>query len=62
VNPVLRLVRPPKALLGFEPEHVLVGHGEGLHEDAAAELRLAVTRARRDLPRALPQIVRAARS
>jgi hypothetical protein len=45
VSPVLRLT-PPRRLLRFEPEHVLVGHGAGIHEDAAAALREAVTKAR----------------
>ena len=45
VSPALRLF-PPRRLLGFEPEHVLVGHGEGVHEDAAAALREAVERSR----------------
>jgi hypothetical protein len=49
VSPVLRLT-PPRRLLRVEPEHVLVGHGEGVHEDAAAALREAVTRARSRLP------------
>jgi hypothetical protein len=61
VNPVMRLFRPPKALLRFEPEHVLVGHGEGLHENATEELRLAVRHARRDLPRVVPKLFRAGR-
>ena len=38
VHPLLR-VTPPRRLAGFAPEHVLVGHGEGVHENAAAALR-----------------------
>jgi hypothetical protein len=49
VSPVLRLT-PPRGLLRFEPEHVLVGHGEGVHDDAAGALREAVTRSRSRLP------------
>ena len=49
VSPLLRLT-PPRRLLRVEPEHVLVGHGEGVHEDAAAALRLAVTRSRSRAP------------
>jgi hypothetical protein len=45
VSPLLRLT-PPRVLLRVEPEHVLVGHGAGLHEDAAAAVRSAVTGAR----------------
>ena len=37
VSPLLRLT-PPQRLLAVEPDHVLVGHGEGIHENAAAAL------------------------
>jgi hypothetical protein len=60
VHPLLRLARPPRELLALEPEHVLCGHGPGLHTDAAAALARAVRRARRDFPRTLPRIVSAA--
>jgi hypothetical protein len=45
--------RPPRAALGgLEPEHLLVGHGEGLHGEAAGEgLRYALDHARTGLPR-----------
>jgi hypothetical protein len=50
VHPLLRL-RPPGSLRGHEPEHLLVGHGRGLHGPAATEaLAGAYARARRDLP------------
>jgi hypothetical protein len=50
VHPVLRLT-PPRSLRGHEPEHLLVGHGRGLHGPAATEaLAGAYARARRDLP------------
>jgi hypothetical protein len=49
VSPLLRLT-PPRRLLAVEPDHVLVGHGEGIHEDAAAALREAVALARRRTP------------
>jgi hypothetical protein len=49
VSPLLRMT-PPRRLLAVEPDHVLVGHGEGIHEDAAAALREAVTLARRRTP------------
>ncbi|HZT53010.1 MAG TPA: hypothetical protein VE995_01365 [Gaiellaceae bacterium] len=45
VAPLLRLT-PPRRLLGFEPEHLLVGHGEGLHEDVPAVLRDALEHSR----------------
>jgi len=44
--------RPPGALRGFQPEHLLVGHGSGVHGPAATEaLTTAYARSRRDLPR-----------
>lgn len=50
VSPPLRLF-PPRRLLAFEPEHLLVGHGEGVHEDATAALRDGIEHARgRTLP------------
>jgi hypothetical protein len=36
VHPFLRL-RPPSSLRRFEPLHLLLGHGEGLHGDGTAE-------------------------
>lgn len=51
VHLLLRLT-PPKALARFEPEHLLVGHGEGLHgPEATTALNEAIRRSRRDLPR-----------
>ena len=50
INPLLRLLRPPTALLRFEPEHLLCSHGAGVHERTAEALQLAVGRARRDIP------------
>jgi hypothetical protein len=52
VHLLLRLT-PPRASLGhFEPEHLLVGHGEGLHGAEAAEaLRAALAHSRTGLPR-----------
>lgn len=61
VHPFLRVVRPPRGLLGFEPEHLLVGHGRSLHADVSESLARAVRRARRDLPRTTPRIVTARR-
>ena len=53
VHPLLRF-RPPRALTAFEPEHLLVGHGEGLHGAAATDgLRTAIAQSRRGLPRLL---------
>jgi hypothetical protein len=52
VHLLLRLT-PPRASLGaFEPEHLLVGHGEGVHGPQAAEaLRAALANSRGGLPR-----------
>jgi len=53
VHPLLRL-RPPKALAGLEPSHVLCGHGAGIHgEVAAPALQHALETSRRGLPGAL---------
>ena len=54
VHPVLRLTPPRRALAGLEPEHILFGHGDGIHgPEAAPALREALATARRRLPRAL---------
>jgi hypothetical protein len=50
VHPLLRPT-PPRQLGELEPEHVLCGHGAGLHEDATAAVREALATARRRLPR-----------
>ena len=52
VHPFLRLA-PPRRLADLEPEHVLCGHGEGVHEHAADAVREALAHARRRLPRLL---------
>jgi hypothetical protein len=57
VHPLLRL-RPPRALRRVYPEHVLTGHGEGVHEDAAAALHEALRTSRRRLPAVLRQVLR----
>lgn len=56
VHPVLRLL-PPGALRGYEPEHLLVGHGAGVHgPQAAPALADALSRSRSDLPRMLTRL------
>jgi hypothetical protein len=51
VHPLLRL-RPPRALCGLDPLHVLVGHGEGVHGDGTgAAVDDAIANARRRIPR-----------
>jgi len=52
-HPFLRL-RPPRMLAELEPEHILCGHGAGVHgPEAALALRQALATSRRRLPRAL---------
>ena len=58
VHPLLRLF-PPRSLGQVAPEHVLFGHGEGIHgEDATAALREALQGARRGVPRWLVGLAR----
>jgi hypothetical protein len=53
VHPLLRL-RPPRVLGELEPEHILCGHGAGVHGPGAyLALREALATSRRRLPRAL---------
>jgi hypothetical protein len=53
---------PPTRLRAYAPEHLLMGHGVGVHgPDAAAELERAYARSRRDLPRVLAKLPFAAR-
>ena len=61
VHPLLRLL-PPRSLLGLQPEHVLCGHGAGVHDGAAEALEEALRTARRRLPKWLPASIRAWRS
>jgi hypothetical protein len=51
VHPLFRLF-PPRKLGSYEPEHVLNGHGEGLHEDATRAVREALRTSRRRALRA----------
>jgi len=52
LHPLLRPF-PPRRLGEVDPQHVLCGHGEGVHGDAAAPaVREALVTARRRLPRA----------
>jgi hypothetical protein len=53
----MRFSPPREALSRFEPEHLLVGHGEGIHGPEATEaLRQALSTARTGLLRLLPRI------
>ncbi len=58
IHPLLRL-RPPTALAGLDPEHVLCGHGDGVHVNAAAALRDALAQSRGRLVRLPVELVAA---
>ncbi|ACV48754.1 MULTISPECIES: hypothetical protein [Halomicrobium] len=49
VHPMLRLF-PPRKLARLSPERVLVGHGAGIHEDAAAAVQDALDGSRTRAP------------
>jgi hypothetical protein len=56
MHPMLR-VAPPGGLRGYEPEHLLMGHGAPLHGSAAAQgLAGAYARSRTDIPRVLAKL------
>jgi uncharacterized protein with NAD-binding domain and iron-sulfur cluster len=60
VHLFLRGLPPRGALRDFAPEHLLVGHGPGIHgPGAATALRDALARSRRDLPAAVLNLPRA---
>jgi hypothetical protein len=61
VQPFLRLF-PPRALRGLAPEHVLCGHGTGVHDGAAEALAEALRTSRRRIPSWFPASIRAWRS
>jgi len=46
VHPMLRLTPPREPLSGLDPEHVVVGHGPGVHERASEVVRQALSDAR----------------
>ena len=58
VHPLLRLT-PPRQLARLEPEHVLCGHGAGVHERATEALRDALATSRNRLPRLALELPRA---
>lgn len=61
VHMLLRL-RPPRKLGAFAPEHLLVGHGTGVHgPDTPAALSEALHRSARDLPRVIVNLPKTAR-
>jgi len=49
VHPALRAF-PPRSLARLAPDHLLVGHGRGLHEGVPAAIRDAVDGSRRRMP------------
>lgn len=58
VHPLLRLF-PPRSLARIAPEHILCGHGDGVHGPEAAEaLREALRSSRLGMPRWLVGLVR----
>jgi hypothetical protein len=63
VHPLLRAIPPRKRLGHVAPRHILVGHGAGLHGDAAERaFAEALSSARRRAPRLLAGLVRSAAS
>jgi hypothetical protein len=58
VHPLLRPIPPRRRLGGVSPEHVLCGHGEGVHEDADRAFREALATARRRMPRLVASALR----
>jgi hypothetical protein len=58
VHPLLRLT-PPRQLGRVEPEHVLCGHGAGVHDHATEAVREALDHSRRRAPRVLAEWWRA---
>lgn len=52
VHPMQRFFPPREALEGFDPERILVGHGEGVSRNADVALERALSNARKRLPRA----------
>jgi hypothetical protein len=57
VHPMLRPIPPRRPLGDLTPDRVLVGHGEGIFEDATVALRDALAGARRRLPSAYATMI-----
>lgn len=49
---LFRRLQPPTAVAHFEPDRILVGHGQPITEDASAALTDALEQSRRTFPRA----------
>ncbi|UTF52018.1 hypothetical protein [Natronosalvus rutilus] len=58
VHPMRRLSPPRGTLGGYRPERILVGHGEGIHDDAARILSETLDTSRRRTPRVYAGAVR----
>ncbi len=61
VHPMLRLLPPRRALSGYAPDQLLVGHGPALAAGGAEALAGALSAARADLPKLalkLPSVLR----
>ncbi|MEZ5075770.1 MAG: hypothetical protein R2691_13235 [Solirubrobacterales bacterium] len=58
IHPMLRLT-PPRRLAAYQPEHLLTGHGTGMHgPGTAAALSDALAGSRRRIPAALVSIAK----
>jgi len=57
VHPFLRM-KPPEALGRFSPDVLFPGHGPAIQSNAAAALDQALARARKDIPRVVPAVLK----
>lgn len=58
IHPMLRLT-PPRSLAAYAPEHLLTGHGTGMHGPETAEaLAAGIAGSRRRFPGALVSMIR----
>lgn len=58
IHPMLRMT-PPRRLAEFEPEHLLTGHGTGMHGPGTADaLRDALDGSRRRIPEAVVSVIK----
>jgi hypothetical protein len=57
VHPMLRLL-PPRTLRSYDPDRLLVGHGEGVFEDVGRAIRRAIDGSRRNAPSLYAKSVR----
>ncbi|ELZ26399.1 hypothetical protein C474_19664 [Halogeometricum pallidum JCM 14848] len=58
VHPMLRPLPPRRPLRRYDPERVLVGHGEGVLNDAGTALRAALSGARKNIPNVYGKAIR----